>query len=186
MKKILYSFLLFAVALVSTAALVSCGGDDEDDDVPQTSQASLDFKIWMTEDLQKIADVKTTGISQLSCTKKATLEYYDAYAEKQTSEGYESQTIHFEGQQADDAKFKVSVQLKPNWKELIGDKQKLDCRFAGRYIYTKGKEQRANYREAPGGNSTFNVSKITADKENEEIFEELINKMSYSYPPAKL
>ncbi len=185
MKKILYSFLLFAVALVSTAALVSCGGDDEEDDVPQTSQASLDFKVWMTEDLQKIADVKTTGISQLSCTKKATLEYYEN-GEKQTSEGYESQTIHFEGQQAEEAKFKVSVQLKPNWKELIGDKQKLDCRFAGRYIYTKGTAQRSNYKEGPGGSSSFNVSKIMADKENQEIFEELINKMSYSYPPAKL
>lgn len=182
MKKILYSFLLFAVALVSTAALVSCG--DDDDDAPQTSQTTLDFKFWISEDLQKIVDVKTTGISPLSCTIPSIYDYEVALV-KYSYDGYESQTIHFDGKQAEEAKFTVSLQLKPNWKELIGDKEKLNCRYGGLFLYTKNGSTRTNVSEGPKG-LTFIVSKITADKEGEEAFAEAINRMSYSYPPAKL
>lgn len=184
MKKYLYSFLLLAVALVSTAAFVSCGSDD--DDAPQASQASLDFRFWLSEDLQKIVDVKTTGdISSLSCTTPSIYEYDIAGLAKYSEDGYQSQTIHFDGQQAENAKFTVSLQLKSNWKELIAGKEKLNCKYGGLYLYIKNGSTRTNVSQAPRGN-TYTVSKITADKAAEEAFAEAINRMSYSYPSATL
>lgn len=187
MKKILYSFLLFAVALVSTTALVSCGGDDDENDAPQPSQtASLDFKLWLSEDLQKIADIKATGISTpLSCTNKCTLEVKSPIDGSTLSyEGLASQNIHLEGAEAKNAKIQVTFELKPNWKELIANQEKVKCRCSWIYAYVNGGTTHTNYNQAPEI-SDWDVEKILNDKEAENMFvQRITSRMNISFSTA--
>ncbi len=185
MKKIFYSFLLFAVALVSTAALVSCGGDDEEDDLPQTSQASLDLVFWISEDLQKIADIKATGISTpLSFTNKYTLEaVFSATGSEKSFEGLASQSIRLEGDQAKNANIKVTFELKPNWKEIIAGQEEVNCRCSKRYTYKDENGTRSNPTEYPEI-SDWGVKDILADKATEDAFVARIARLSVGFSGA--
>lgn len=127
MKKILYSFLLFAVALVSTAALVSCG--DDDDDAPK-GQSSFTFQYFISEDLQKLADVTVTGIPQLTFTTKTTLNLPNGT----TCPGYESQQVKLTGTDAENANVNVTFKVKPNWKEILGDQKSVKLYYTYKEI----------------------------------------------------
>lgn len=131
MKKYFYSFLLFAVALVTTATFSSCSSDD-DDDAPK-GKASLTFQYFISEDLQKLTDVTVTGIPQLNFTNKTTLNL----ADNKTCAAYSSQQVTLSGQDAENADFKVTLKLKPNWQEILGDQPGVKLYYHYKLVYVE-------------------------------------------------
>lgn len=173
MKKFFYTLLFLAVALASTTAFISCSKDSEDE---PKNPATLSFQYWLSEDLLKIVDVKTTGIPPLSFTTKSQRELI-LITGKKVFDGYESQTVKLQGQQADDAKFSVELTLKPNWKEIIGDQKEVVCQI--HYLLdVKRSDGSTTYDYNGPTGSTFNV-----DTEEARLVD-FLKRKAFSYPSA--
>lgn len=128
MKKFFYSLLLLAVACITTTAFVSC--EEEDEKVKtEAKDEYLCFRYWASNDVLDLADVTITGIRSLTCTNSATYKGID---------GKESDLIEFSGKQASEASFIAKLTLKPNWKDVLAKKEKVDCYHAYGIGWTKG------------------------------------------------
>ena len=113
--------LLLAVAGVTMTTFVSCDEKDDDDIVKKEEvkkESYVAFKYWVTNDVLEVADVKVKGISDLKFNTALTLE---------SCPGKVCDQVELIGQQATDADISVSVELKPNWKELVKDKKVFNC-----------------------------------------------------------
>lgn len=109
--------LLLAVASMTMTAFVSC--DEKNDDVIELPKVEpkedyLGIVYWVTNDVLEVADVKVSGISSLKFNTALSLE---------GCPGKICDLVELTGQQAKDADIKVTVELKPNWKELIKGKE---------------------------------------------------------------
>lgn len=70
MKKFFYSLLLLAAAGMTTMAFVSCEEKDETEKI-EAKEDYLCFRYWASNDVLELADITTTGIGALNCTKDA-------------------------------------------------------------------------------------------------------------------
>lgn len=171
MKKVFYSLLLFAVALMTTTAFLSCGSDD-DEDAPKA--ASFDFSFIISEDLQKLTDVTvTTGFPQLSFTNKTTIMHGS-----KTYPAYESQKVKLTGKDADNANFTITFKLKPNWEEILGDQPGVRFYYDYKYTHTKSTGETKVSDHKPDG-LDFKTDSEMARK----LIESYINgKLHFTYP----
>ena len=128
MKKFFYSLLLLAAAGMTTMAFVSCEEKDETEKI-EVKEDYLCFRYWASNDVLELADITTTGIGALNCTKDAVYMGIN---------GKESNLVEFNGKQATEASFSVKLKLKSNWKELLAQKETVDCYCAYSTGSTKG------------------------------------------------
>ncbi len=173
MKKIFCTLLFMAVALVSATAFLSCSKDSEDE---PKNPATLSFQYWLSEDLLKIVNVKTTGIPPLSFTTKSQREL-NIGLEKIVFDGYESQTVKLQGKEADQAKISVEMTLKPNWREILGDQKEVECQI--HYLLDVRRSDGSTIYDYHGPTgSTFKV-----DTEEARLVD-FLHRKAFSYPSA--
>ncbi len=128
MKKFFYSLLFMAMAIVSAVSFVSCGGDDDDMEIP-AKEAYLLYVCWVSNDILELADVVTDGVN-FSFNSTAT------YGDIAGKEG----KVELSGKAATDAKFTISFKLKSNWKEILANKDVAVCAYVSGQGNAKGEE----------------------------------------------
>ena len=174
MKKHFYTMLLLAVAGMTTTAFVSC--EEKEDVIEQKVEPKEDYLgivYWVTNDVLEVADVKVSGISSLKFNTALSLE---------GCPGKICDVVELTGQQAKDADIKVTVELKPNWKELIKGKEVFNLGDVDLISNEKGK--------------TFDYKNLNAhisvlDNNNhagvtmEEAIESLVPGMGFEYKANK-
>lgn len=119
MKKFIYPMLLLAVAGMTMSTFASCEEKEEDEVIKQEEVKKEDYlavKYWVSDDMLEIADVKVNGLNVTLKFSKLTLD---------GCSGQACDLVELTGQQAKDAKFTVTLELKSNWKELVKDKDKV-------------------------------------------------------------
>lgn len=168
MKKYFYSFLLIAVALVTTATFSSCSSSD--DDAPKS--ASFDFSFTISEDLQKLTDVTVTGLSPLSFSNKTSIMF-----DGKTYTAYKSQQVSLSGKDADNVNFKITFKLKPNWEEILADQPYVRFYYDYKYTHAKSTGGTKVSDHKPDG-----MGFQTDSEMKRKLIESYISKLHFTYP----
>lgn len=155
MKKLFYGILLTAVACMTTTVLASCDENDESENV-EINDRYLCMKYWVSNDLLDIADVTSTGLGTLTFTNAATYKGVN---------GKESNLVELSGKDAIDAAFTIKLTLKPNWKEILAQKETIECCRSYGMGTTKGQGVLNLGLNFKGG--TFSRSRLGAEFEEE-------------------
>lgn len=167
MKKIFSFIALAAIALFTTTALVSCGGDDDDSSNPSpSSEDYLAFQYWLTDDIFEIADVTISGLDNFKFSES--IKYKD-------TDGKASNKVVLTGENAKNAEFSITVTLKKNWKEILGDRETLNIGSAKGIATTKS---------STSGNLTLegNVLKnLKVSEYDDEKMGRAVMAMGYTY-----
>lgn len=166
MKKFFSFIALAAIALFTTTALVSCGGDDDSSNPTPSSEDYLAFQYWLTDDVLEIADVTVSGLGDFKFSES--MKYKD-------TDGKASNLVQFSGEKAKNAEFSITVTLKKNWKEILGDRETLNIGSAKGIATTKS---------SASGNLTLegNVLKsLKVSEYDDEKMGRAVMAMGYTY-----
>lgn len=172
MKKFLYGIMLLAVACMTATALVSCEENEETEKVDVKEQY-LCFKYWLSNDLLDIVDITAEGIDTPVCTNAATYRSIN---------GKESGLIELNGKDAASARFSIKLTLKPNWKEIIAEKETMDCYHAWGTGSVKGEGTVSLSSNIKGGS----YSRKSAGAEFEDKVAGYIETLKVNYNAAAL
>lgn len=174
MKKFFYNLMIMAALIMTSAAMVSCDEDDDNNGGSTPGKEDyLAFVYWMSNDLAEIVDVTTPGISNFTCNKATTVEFFN-----DKLNGVATDIIEFTGDKAKNPEFAVNLKLKSNWKDLINSKTSLLIYSSEAVGHAKGSAI------ALSGNckgSKFTVSDIFASAEAESIFIQAVENKGYVY-----
>lgn len=166
MKKFFSFIALAAIALFTTTALVSCGGDDDSSNSGSSDEAYLAFQYWLTDDIFEIADVTISGLDNFKFSES--MKYKD-------TDGKASNKVVLTGENAKNAEFSITITLKKNWKEILGDRETLNIGSAKGIATTKS---------SASGNLTLegNVLKsLKVSEYDDEKMGRAVMAMGYTY-----